>query len=69
MKSDLPLGPCDEMRWNRIRRKIAAWRHVARSRRELMNLSDRALSDIGFQGTRIESRTAHVAQSKSLWMT
>jgi uncharacterized protein YjiS (DUF1127 family) len=69
MKSDLTIGPCDEMRWDRIKKKIAAWRRVARSRRELMNLSDRALSDIGFQGTRIDGRTAHVAQSKSLWMT
>jgi uncharacterized protein YjiS (DUF1127 family) len=69
MKSDLTIGPCVEMRWDRIKKKIAAWRRVARSRRELMNLSDRALSDIGFQGTRIEGHTAHIAQSKSLWMT
>jgi uncharacterized protein YjiS (DUF1127 family) len=68
MKSDLTIGPCDEMRWDRIKKKIAAWRRVARSRSELMNLSDRALNDIGFQGTRTDGRTA-VAQSKSFWMT
>jgi uncharacterized protein YjiS (DUF1127 family) len=54
--------PC-RSRWNQVQRSFAEWRHFARSRNELMNLSDRALQDIG-----VCPRSTHLAASKPFWL-
>jgi hypothetical protein len=70
MKLDFAtFGPCHELRWDRLKQRIALWRRVARSRRELMNLSDRALSDIGLQDHTRVGRTTGTAHRKSTWLT
>ena len=66
MKSDFSrvvLG-C-ELRWDQVKQRIALWRRVARSRRELSTLSDRTLQDIGLNETRIVDRIAGAARPKS----
>ena len=35
------------LRWSQVKKDLAEWRHRARSRRELMNLDDAVLRDIG----------------------
>ena len=54
--------PC-RSRWSQVQRSFADWRHSVRSRSELMNLSDRALQDIG-----VCRRPAHLAASKPFWL-
>jgi uncharacterized protein YjiS (DUF1127 family) len=39
--------PYRSSRWGQLKRHFAEWRNSARSRHELMNLSDRCLHDIG----------------------
>jgi len=50
-------------RWSQVTRHIAKWRIRARSRNELMNLSDRTLLDIG-----ISRFDAEFEASKPFWM-
>jgi uncharacterized protein YjiS (DUF1127 family) len=50
-------------RWTRVTRLIAEWRIRARSRNELMNLSDRTLLDIG-----VSRYDAEFEASKPFWM-
>ena len=50
-------------RWSQVTRRIAEWRFRARSRNELMNLSDRTLRDIGV--SRVD---AEFEASKPFWM-
>ncbi|MGO8923614.1 MAG: DUF1127 domain-containing protein [Xanthobacteraceae bacterium] len=48
--------------WMRIKRVVAEWRHRSRSRRELANLSDRQLWDIG-----LSRYSANFESSKPFW--
>ena len=50
-------------RWSQVRQGLAEWRRRAHSRRELMNLSDADLRDIGL--TRC---SAQFEASKPFWM-
>jgi uncharacterized protein YjiS (DUF1127 family) len=50
-------------RWNRIRHSFVEWRRRARSRDELMGLSERTLRDIGV--TRCDCASE---ASKPFWM-
>jgi uncharacterized protein YjiS (DUF1127 family) len=58
-----PIRPRRALRWNQVKGHLAEWQHRARSRRELMHLSDRALEDIG-----ISRCTARFESSKLFWM-
>jgi len=49
--------------WTKVTRLIAEWRIRARSRNELMNLSDRTLLDIG-----VPRFDAKFEASKPFWM-
>jgi uncharacterized protein YjiS (DUF1127 family) len=51
------------LRWSQVKQGFVEWRHRARSRRELMNLSDRCLQDIG-----ISRCTVDFEASKPFWM-
>jgi uncharacterized protein YjiS (DUF1127 family) len=51
-------------RWRKVLRCIAEWRTRARSRNELMNLSDKILLDIG-----VSRYDADLEASKMLWMS
>ncbi len=51
------------LRWSRVKQGFVEWRHRARSRRELMSLSDRCLQDIG-----ISRCTMDFEASKPFWM-
>lgn len=50
-------------RWSQVKHHIAEWRTRARSRNELMNLSDRTLRDIG-----VSRSDAMFEASKPFWM-
>jgi uncharacterized protein YjiS (DUF1127 family) len=50
-------------RWNKVMRCVAEWRTRARSRSELMTLSDRTLLDIG-----VSRYEADLEASKPFWM-
>jgi uncharacterized protein YjiS (DUF1127 family) len=50
-------------RWSKVMRCIAEWRARARSRNELMTLSDRTLLDIG-----VSRYDADLEASKPFWM-
>jgi len=58
-----PVCPRRALRWSQVKRHLSEWRQFARSRNELMSLSDRALADIG-----ISRSTARFEASKSFWM-
>jgi uncharacterized protein YjiS (DUF1127 family) len=49
--------------WRRARHGIAAWRHQARSRSELLGLGDRYLRDIG-----ISRHTPELDACQPFWM-
>ena len=51
------------LRWSQVKHGIAEWRHRARSRKELMNLSDADLRDIG-----VSRCSARFEASKPFWM-
>jgi uncharacterized protein YjiS (DUF1127 family) len=51
------------LRWSEVTQRLVEWRHRARSRNELMGLSDRCLQDIG-----ISRCTANFEASKPFWM-
>ena len=51
------------LRWNQVKKGLIEWQHRARSRRDLMNLSDVELRDIG-----ITRCTAGYEASKPFWM-
>jgi uncharacterized protein YjiS (DUF1127 family) len=48
--------------WIRMKRVVAGWRHRARSRHELANLSDRQLRDIG-----LSRYSANFESAKPFW--
>jgi uncharacterized protein YjiS (DUF1127 family) len=50
-------------RWSRLRHLFSGWHHRERSRRELMNLSDRTLQDIGLSRGEIK-----LEASKLFWL-
>lgn len=50
-------------RWSQVRQHLAEWQHRARSRHELVNLSDRLLHDIGLSRCDAMSEA-----SKPFWM-
>ena len=51
------------LRWGQVKRTFAEWRSRARSRDDLMGLSDRVLQDIG-----ISRCMATFEASKPFWM-
>ncbi len=51
------------LRWSRVKQNLAEWHRRARSRNELMGLSDRCLRDIG-----ISRSAADFEASKPFWM-
>ncbi len=51
------------LRWSQVKQHLAEWRYCARSRRELMNLSDECLRDIG-----ISRCDVMFESSKPFWM-
>jgi uncharacterized protein YjiS (DUF1127 family) len=55
--------PHRELRWSEVKQRLVEWRHRARSRNELMGLSDRCLQDIG-----ISRCTVEFEGSKPFWM-
>lgn len=59
----MTVRPRRELRWREVKQRFAEWRHRARSRAELINLSDRCLHDIG-----ITRSTADFEASKPFWM-
>jgi len=59
----ITVHPCRRLRWNQVKQRFVEWRHRARSRNELMGLSNRCLQDIGM------SRCNSVFEaSKPFWM-
>jgi len=54
---------CRLSHWSKALRCVAEWRTRARSRNELMNLSDRTLLDIG-----VSRYEADLEASKPFWM-
>ena len=55
-----PRGPRS---WNHMKQGLANWSRRARSHKELMNLSDRCLNDIG-----IERHSTGLKSCKPFWM-
>jgi uncharacterized protein YjiS (DUF1127 family) len=51
------------LRWSNVKRSLGEWRRRARSRNELMNLSDTSLQDIG-----VSRSTADFEATKPFWM-
>ncbi len=64
MSLEVMIGrPHRGLRWSEMTQRLVEWRHRARSRNELMGLSDRCLQDIGM------SRCTSVFEaSKPFWM-
>ena len=58
-----PVCPRRALRWSQVKRHLSEWRQRTRSRHELMDLSDRALEDIG-----ISRSTARFEASRPFWM-
>jgi uncharacterized protein YjiS (DUF1127 family) len=64
MKLRISTSRSDRLsRWSKVTRHIAEWCIRARSRNELMNLSDRTLRDIG-----VSRYDAEFEASKPFWM-
>lgn len=59
----LPLRSHRRLRWSRVKDGFAEWRRRARSRSELMNLSDTDLRDIG-----VSRCSREIEASKPFWM-
>jgi uncharacterized protein YjiS (DUF1127 family) len=55
--------PRRAFRWSRVKQNLVEWHRRARSRNELMGLSDRDLQDIG-----VARCTADFEASKPFWM-
>jgi uncharacterized protein YjiS (DUF1127 family) len=51
------------LRWTQVKQHLVEWRHRARSRKELMTLTDRCLQDIG-----ISRCTVDFEACKPFWM-
>ena len=59
----ITVHPSRQLRWSQVKQYLVEWCHRARSRNELMGLSDRCLQDIGM------SRCTSVFEaSKPFWM-
>ncbi len=64
MSLEVMIGqPHRGLRWSEVTQRLVEWRHRARSRNELMGLSDRCLQDIGMSRC-----TADFEASKPVWM-
>lgn len=59
----LPLRSHRRLRWSQVKDGFAEWRRRARSRNELINLSDADLRDIGLSRCSTE-----IEASKPFWM-
>jgi uncharacterized protein YjiS (DUF1127 family) len=59
----MTVRPRRVLRWSHVKPSLARWWRRARSRTELMNLSDRCLQDIGMSRC-----TADFEASKPFWM-
>jgi uncharacterized protein YjiS (DUF1127 family) len=63
MSLDITTRSRPRLRWSQVKKGLAEWRHRARSRRELMNLDDAVLHDIG-----VSRCSAGFEASKPFWM-
>ena len=63
MSLDITTRSRHGLRWSQVKKGLAEWRHRARSRRELMNLDDAVLRDIG-----VSRCSAGFEASKPFWM-
>jgi uncharacterized protein YjiS (DUF1127 family) len=54
----------DRLHWRQVKQTVVEWRRRARSRAELMSLSDRNLHDLG-----VFRATANGEASKPFWMS
>jgi uncharacterized protein YjiS (DUF1127 family) len=64
MSLELPIDHRHRVsHWNRLRQSIIEWRQRARSRRELSNLDDFGLQDIGMTRSVAEAEAC-----KAFWM-
>lgn len=63
MSLDITTRSRPRLRWSQVKKDLAEWRHRARSRRELMNLDDAVLRDIG-----VSRCSAGFEASKPFWM-
>ena len=59
----IPVHARRRSRWSEVKQYLVEWRHRARSRNELMGLSDRCLQDIGMSRC-----TSDFEASKPFWM-
>lgn len=59
----LPLLSPGRLRWSQVKNGLAEWRRRARSRSELINLSDADLRDIG-----LSRCSTDIEGSKPFWM-
>jgi uncharacterized protein YjiS (DUF1127 family) len=59
----MAVRPRRVWRWAQAKQRLTRWRINARSRNELMSLSDRCLQDIG-----VSRCTAEFEASKPFWM-
>ena len=57
------VHPRRPLSWNHVKQGLANWSRRARSHKELMNLSDRCLNDIG-----IERHSTGLRSCKPFWM-
>jgi uncharacterized protein YjiS (DUF1127 family) len=60
----ITVHPGRRLCWNQVKQQLVEWQHRARSRNELMGLSDRCLQDIGMSRC-----TSDFEASKPFWMT
>jgi len=59
----ITVHPRRRLRWNQVKQQLVEWQRRARSRNELMGLSDGCLQDIGMSRCTVEFEAA-----KPFWM-
>jgi uncharacterized protein YjiS (DUF1127 family) len=59
----ITVHPGRRLCWNQVKQQLVEWQHRARSRNELMGLSDRCLQDIGMSRCTVKFEAA-----KPFWM-
>jgi uncharacterized protein YjiS (DUF1127 family) len=52
------VHPSRQLRWSQVKQYLVEWCHRARSRNELMDLSDRCLQDIGMPRRQFSQKAA-----------
>jgi uncharacterized protein YjiS (DUF1127 family) len=62
-KSTKTARPPRRLSWSQMKQGLANWSRRARSRKELMNLSDRGLNDIG-----VARHNSGLKACKPFWM-